>query len=253
MTLDDLTDIIQACSRHDDLTPIRVAATFGNCAFLRISNLAPPTAQEFDRTRHTTFSDVLPQIQGLVINLKWTKSRQRTRNAISIPLPTLGETDLCPLKAWLIYNRVLQLKMCGSDTGFSATDIHRRGCWQATHHPCSSAPFQQGPLRGTPGACRLHPAQSPTRRRYGGLSCRCPHRCHQTPRDMEIFGGGRLPFSQPLFQTPVATTFAKLLQDYQRLHPNPSQSISCTAINLCMEHSSQSFINRTQSLLCNIR
>ena len=56
LTLDDLTAIIQACSRHDDLTPIRVAATFGFCAFLRISNLAPPTAQEFDRARHTTFS-----------------------------------------------------------------------------------------------------------------------------------------------------------------------------------------------------
>ena len=108
MDPDALWTIIETCTWHTVYTPLIGALSFGFFGFLRISNLAPQTAADFDPKRHTTVGNVLMQTQGLILNLKWSKTRQNCRNAISIPLPALGRSLLCPLKAWITYMRQRQ-------------------------------------------------------------------------------------------------------------------------------------------------
>ena len=215
MTLHDLTDIIEVCSRHDDLTPIRVAVTFAFCAFLRISNLAPPTAQTFDKSRHTTFKDVVPQDQGLVIQLKWTKTRQRTRDIISIPLPSLGDTNLCPVRAWRNYNRVLQLKGVTPDLNspilLSTCDNPGRPLALPAVRRLFKKAVYLAHLQDvgyTPHSLRRGGA---TVAYHAGVPLDAIMR-HGTWRSSAVES---YLFAQPLFQTPVTTTFAKLLLDYQ--------------------------------------
>ena len=86
-----------------------VVLTFGFIRYLRVSNMAPPTAAAFDETRHSTVADLQIREEGLVMSLKWTKSRQTNRLPVAVPLPSLGDTLLCPLKAWYKYRAFLDL------------------------------------------------------------------------------------------------------------------------------------------------
>ena len=76
ITLEDLTRLVAICNTDPSLVPLRVALVFGFLGYLRISNMTPPTAQSFDPTRHTSWADVRPCEQGLLLDLKWTKTLQ---------------------------------------------------------------------------------------------------------------------------------------------------------------------------------
>ena len=115
MTPDDLIAMIHASTSSDYLTSLLVALTFGFFWYLRISNLAPPKASTFDPTRHTTFRDITEHEQGLAFSMKWSKSRQSTRNSVMIPLPDLGSSILCPVRAWRIYKRMLGYAKVNTD------------------------------------------------------------------------------------------------------------------------------------------
>ena len=58
---------------------------------------------EFDPSRHTTWEDVWPSSQGVLLSIKWTKTRQSTALRAPIPLPALGSSDICPLVTWRLY------------------------------------------------------------------------------------------------------------------------------------------------------
>ena len=102
-TPEDLLAMMEVAYRYPDLQVLTVALSFGFFAYLRISNLAPPTATTFDATRHTTFGDVFLRNEGLLLSVKWTKTRQN-RHPVSIPLPELGSSLICPFRAWRRYN-----------------------------------------------------------------------------------------------------------------------------------------------------
>ena len=108
MTLEHLTALVQTCHLRESFTPLKVAVTFGFFAFLRISNLAPPTVGLFDPTRHTTFRDVQQSDDGIVLNLRWTKTGQNASHSVGIPLPALGASLLCPAQAWKEYKEKLR-------------------------------------------------------------------------------------------------------------------------------------------------
>ena len=94
-----LAAMVKVCSGNRSLLPLRVALIFGFMGFLRVSNLAPYTAEGFDCTRHTTRGDVKVTKAGIVLMLKWTKTRQAAKETAPVPLPALGDPDLCPLSA----------------------------------------------------------------------------------------------------------------------------------------------------------
>ena len=99
--------IVGTAGNNNRFIPLMVALTFGFFGYLRVSNLAPSTANSFDVTRHTTVGDVTQHRQGLLLNIKWAKARQTDRKPFIIPLPSLGKSLLCPVRAWRIYNKML--------------------------------------------------------------------------------------------------------------------------------------------------
>ena len=64
-----LAAMVKVCSANRSLLPSRVALIFGFMGFLRVSNLAPYTADGFDRTRHITRGDVRVTKVGVVLML----------------------------------------------------------------------------------------------------------------------------------------------------------------------------------------
>ena len=72
VTKDDLIKLVAVRDTDPSLVPLRVALVFGFLGYLRISNLAPPTAKSFDPAR----VDVKPSKEGILQDLKWTKTLQ---------------------------------------------------------------------------------------------------------------------------------------------------------------------------------
>ena len=107
ITLEDLTRLVAVCNTDPSLVPLRVALVFGFLGYLRISNMTPPTAQSFDPTRHTSWADVRPCEQGLLLDLKWTKTLQTQHGVTTIPLSSLLDQRICPVAAWNIYRHML--------------------------------------------------------------------------------------------------------------------------------------------------
>ena len=58
ITNEDLLKLVTVCDTDPSLVPLRVALVFGFLGYLRISNLAPPTAKSFDPARHSSWADV---------------------------------------------------------------------------------------------------------------------------------------------------------------------------------------------------
>ena len=80
---------------------LKVAFLLSFFGFLRQSNLAPPSTRRFDRSRHTTRSDITVQPPGLLVHLKWTKTLQHGRHPSVIPIPALPGSPLDPVAAFI--------------------------------------------------------------------------------------------------------------------------------------------------------
>ena len=107
ISIQDLITIIQSCSFSLDLLPIKVGILLGFFGFLRVSNLAPPKVSDWDPSRHTTWDDIHASDKGILFKIRWSKTRQNTSDSAVIPLPALGNSPLCPLRAWLLYQAAL--------------------------------------------------------------------------------------------------------------------------------------------------
>ena len=85
--------------------PIKLAVLLMFMAFLRQSNLAPPTVAKFDATRHLRPADITAKSDSLTIKVKWTKTIQKASDAKTIIVPATGDKDLCPVTAFNQYVR----------------------------------------------------------------------------------------------------------------------------------------------------
>ncbi len=65
---------------------IKVALLTGFFAFLRASNLCPPSPAKFDHSRHLTRGDIQFASPGILLKLKWSKSLQQAMQPRIIPL-----------------------------------------------------------------------------------------------------------------------------------------------------------------------
>ena len=127
LTLPHLFRLVKACDNDVSLSPVKIALIFGYLGFLRASNLAPPTLTGFDPSRHTTWSDVWPSSSGVVLCLKWTKTLQTTKDRAPIPMPALGSSPICPLKAWTEYKEQLSECQLSPDSPLLLTTSHPKG------------------------------------------------------------------------------------------------------------------------------
>ena len=68
-------------------------------SFLRKSNLVPPSEREFDPSRHLTRGDLHFTDNGAVLRIKWSKTLQFKEGLLLVPLPSIPDSDLCPVAA----------------------------------------------------------------------------------------------------------------------------------------------------------
>ena len=68
-------------------------------SFLRMSNVLPHAVTQFDFTRHLARADVIFGTTGAVLIIKWSKTLQNRRDVVTISLPDLQSSHLCPVSA----------------------------------------------------------------------------------------------------------------------------------------------------------
>ena len=80
---------------------VKLSFILGFIGLLRISNMAPESAQELDLTRNTLLQDIEVVNQTLVVKVKWAKNLQVGAETLS--LPKTKHSFLCPVQSWLQY------------------------------------------------------------------------------------------------------------------------------------------------------
>ena len=79
---------------------LRVCLTFGFFAKLRHSNLAQPSAAQFDPSRHTCRGDIFFAPPGLHILVRWTKTHQSVGRAPVLLIPDVPGHPADPVAAY---------------------------------------------------------------------------------------------------------------------------------------------------------
>ena len=108
-SLQQLQQIVEIC----DTIPLgwiyKVVFLVAYFAFLRLSNLVPTSISGFDPTRHLCRGDWIVSDDSVGIMLKWSKTLQFQSSFKVIPLPCLGNSPLCPVKAFEIMTQYAPL------------------------------------------------------------------------------------------------------------------------------------------------
>ena len=88
MSVEHFFLLVQVCSSDPALLPIRVGLLLGFFGFLRVSNLAPATIHGWDPDRNTSWGDLNVSSDGIIFNLKWSKTRQHADHSRYPPTST---------------------------------------------------------------------------------------------------------------------------------------------------------------------
>ena len=127
ITPEHLCLILRTCDANREWLPAKMAISLAYFAYLRLSNLAPRTMSAFDPSRHATWADLQPRQQGLVLTLRWSKTRQHSTAPQDIPVSTLDDKQLCPKNTWLDYSSALREPYDPVATPLLRTTAHPRG------------------------------------------------------------------------------------------------------------------------------
>ena len=99
LSISNLMNLATACDfiRHGPV--YKAAFMLAFFAFLRVSNVAPPSAKAFDPIRHILRSDVIFGRPGAHIIIKWGKSMQSASSHRVVQIPALPSLPICPVSA----------------------------------------------------------------------------------------------------------------------------------------------------------
>ena len=100
------TNIIQTCDLLKFPVIFKLWTYFVFLSFLRLSNILPHSVPTFDHTRQLARADYVFTADGAVLIIKWSKTLQNRKDIVTIPIPLLGDTPLCPIAA---LNRMIRL------------------------------------------------------------------------------------------------------------------------------------------------
>ena len=254
ISIQDLIIIIQSCSFSLDLLPFKVGILLGFFGFLRVSNLAPPKVSDWDPSRHTTWDDVHVSDKGILFKIRWSKTRQSSSDSAVIPLPALGSSPLCPLRAWLLYQAALEATQLQTPTPLLVAITGSPGT------PLTIPKFRAGFHQIMAAAGLSDRGYTPHSLRRGGASflhqagVLIPHiKTHGTWRSDAI---NAYLLSQPRFDTPIAKAFTRLLRNvklvytFLRLvHPTPTFGIFLVYfqnLSLCLSLGSKNSVAFSQ-------
>ena len=115
---DQLIAMIQAVDPGDPFQVTFIAAvTVGFFGLLRRSNICPPSPQQYDPSKHLRRQDLLLTSDGLVINLRWSKTNQDSSKVFQIPVAWSGHQVLDPPRIFRDFDA--QFKVLPDDPCFS--------------------------------------------------------------------------------------------------------------------------------------
>ena len=170
-----------------------------------MSNLAPATIHGWDPDRNTSWGDLNVSSDGIIFNLKWSKTRQHADHTAAIPLPALGDSLLCPLSAWSQYVYALSDCQLPSPTPLLISTAPQTGA------PITIPQFRATFHRLTVLAGLGHIGYTPHSLRRGGatfsfqVGVKIPHiKTHGTWLSNAV---DSYLLAQPKFDTPVAVAF----------------------------------------------
>ena len=89
--------------------PLYLLAFF---SFLRISNILPHSATQFDSARHLCKGDLIFSPNSVVIVIKWSKTLQDRNKVATVTIPALGASPLCP---WNALKKLLHIHVLSDD------------------------------------------------------------------------------------------------------------------------------------------
>ena len=96
-------DMLQAIIHQSNSMeyPLVFKALYLTCffSFLRLSNILPHSVHSFDFTRQLARGDFISHQQIGLLLIKWSKTIQNCRDTVTLPLPFLGSSHLCPISA----------------------------------------------------------------------------------------------------------------------------------------------------------
>ena len=99
LNIEVLTSIVHICNNFEApevFIPLYLTCFF---SFLRLSNLLPHTVRAFDVTRQLARGDLIITKNSALLIIKWSKTIQNRRDIVTLPLPCLGLSLLCPVAA----------------------------------------------------------------------------------------------------------------------------------------------------------
>ena len=99
ITIALLIKIVEKCDALKHGQVYKAVFLLAYFAFLRLSNVVPSSAKNFDVTRNLLRSDVIFGPPGAHIILKWGKAMQAANSHQVIQIPTLPSSPICPVTA----------------------------------------------------------------------------------------------------------------------------------------------------------
>ncbi len=111
ITIPMLKQLCGLCDKYGRTgTVIKLAMQIGFFAYLRGSNLFPTTSKAFDKSRHLTREDVKVCSGGLLISLKWSKTRQSAGQPALLPIPTVSDKSIDALHTFQLLQKQIRAK-----------------------------------------------------------------------------------------------------------------------------------------------
>ena len=92
-----LHKIVMVCERLQTPYIFKPLYLFAFFSFLRLSNIIPHSARQFDPTRHLTRGDLIFTHNSCTVIIKWSKTLQNRKDIKTIVIPSLGSSPLCPV------------------------------------------------------------------------------------------------------------------------------------------------------------
>ena len=147
-----ITSLCQWCNSQGALgATIHCAILFGYLGMLRKSNLEPNKPQNYDKAHHLARGDITHRYPGLVIRIKWSKTRQRRHQGTSFALAAIPESILFPVAAWDQPHGKVQHSLT-----LTPKAHYKHTCWQpALKQQCRQLGKSQTMCHFTPSGAQL--------------------------------------------------------------------------------------------------
>ena len=97
ITIDLLQQTIVISEVLNDPLVFKSLYVFTFFSFLRLSNVLPHSAKQFNPTRHLTRGDLLFSEKFSTLIVKWSKTLQNRNQMTTMTIPDLGHSILCPI------------------------------------------------------------------------------------------------------------------------------------------------------------